>query len=437
MAPTGAAKLWGRLRVCSLVWLLSSSEAISVYGSVSVAAAGADGRGGAQSQPGPAEASPAGRALGAIKALFRRAPATTTVQGISPAECCAGPKCLSAALSCRGGHSGHSHVASAAAAAASSGGGASLHTLKLASMVLLTSLNVLCWYLPLRVKRFTESKTAVGVANAFSGGVFLSLAFGHMLPHACHGFRDLGYSESLPYFLTLGGYMLIFFVEKVAFDTHTVMHDGGASDGHSHSHGHSHGHGGGAAALTPAGPSTTNGVGRAGGGNGGAGAAAGHSSGRSALILLAALSVHSVFETMALGLSDTALDAGLLAMSIGLHTPAEAIALLVSFLRSGLNERQIIFYLGLFSCVAPLGVVLGMFVNEFAGKLTDATLVALTAGTFVYVGATEVVAEEFEEPDHRWTKFLALLGGCLAVSSQRSAAVLLGTESAFAAPGLI
>lgn len=115
-----------------------------------------------------------------------------------------------------------------------------------------------------------------------------------MIPHATHGFEGSGMPENLPYFLTLSGYMLIFFVEKVAFDTHTIMHDGG-SDGHDHG------------SVTAA------------GGAGGGEVAAGPPSGRSAIILLLALGVHALMETMALGLSSNKLSAGLLAMSIGLH----------------------------------------------------------------------------------------------------------------------
>jgi solute carrier family 39 (zinc transporter), member 1/2/3 len=45
----------------------------------------------------------------------------------------------------------------------------------------------------------------------------------------------------------------------------------------------------------------------------------------------------------------------------------------------------------------------------------DAVLVAMAAGTFVYVGATEVVADEFESPHHKWKKFGALLGGVVLI----------------------
>lgn len=37
-------------------------------------------------------------------------------------------------------------------------------------------------------------------------------------------------------------------------------------------------------------------------------------------------------------------------------------------------------------------------------------MVALAAGTFIYVGATEVIAEEFDTPRDKWRKFFALIG---------------------------
>lgn len=123
-----------------------------------------------------------------------------------------------------------------------------------------------------------------------------------MIPHATHGFEGSGLPENLPFFLTLSGYMLIFFVEKIAFDAHHIMHDGG--DGHDHG---SHG------VVTGDGkPSTVAGVELP-------PPLAAAPSGRSATILLLALGVHALMETMALGLSSNKLSAGLLAMSIGLH----------------------------------------------------------------------------------------------------------------------
>ena len=65
--------------------------------------------------------------------------------------------------------------------------------------------------------------------------------------------------------------------------------------------------------------------------------------------------------------------------------------------------------------MGPIGVALGMAVNEFAAPIVDSIMVAVVAGTFVYVGATEVIPEEWEEPEHKWKKFFALMGGIVSI----------------------
>jgi solute carrier family 39 (zinc transporter), member 1/2/3 len=95
--------------------------------------------------------------------------------------------------------------------------------------------------------------------------------------------------------------------------------------------------------------------------------------------------------------------------------PAESIALLIAFIKSGLPESEIIKYLSIFSAMGPIGVVLGMAVNEFAAPIVDAVMLAIVAGTFIYVGATEVIPEEFEDSENKWKKFIALASGIISI----------------------
>lgn len=186
---------------------------------------------------------------------------------------------LDAIKSCRGG----SAEAAVDAASAVMPHGIPLNGWKVIFQAFLTTLNVLCWLIPLRNKKISENKLALSLANAFSGGVFLSLAFGHLIPECVHGFE--GFNEVTPYLLVLFGYLLIFFVEKVAFDAHEIMHE------MEHSQDKKKGQNG------------DNGM----------------SSGRSAVILLGALAVHSILEMTALGLADTFGDSAILTLSIALH----------------------------------------------------------------------------------------------------------------------
>lgn len=322
----------------------------------------------------------------------------------------------------RGGHLHHNHGSSISATAAAAADsiaeatsmstrtpyGIPLNGWKIIFQAMLTTINVVCWLVPLKSKKITENKLGLSLANAFSGGVFLSLAFGHLIPECVHGFHGVGgdMNEALPYMIVLGGYLLIFFVEKVAFDPHEIMHEmesGGDSSSHGDHHGHSHSKK--AVAVE----------------NGGAASpslerqeSSGFTGG-SAVILLGALAVHSILEMTALGLADTFGDSALLSLSIALHQPAESIALLVAFLKSGMPKPQIVQFLSIFSCMGPIGVAIGMAVNNFASPVVDATMLAVVAGTFVYVGATEVIPEEWEDPEHKWKKFFALISGIVTI----------------------
>ena len=75
--------------------------------------------------------------------------------------------------------------------------------------------------------------------------------------------------------------------------------------------------------------------------------------------------------------------------------------------------NQVIRWLAMFSAIGPLGVTAGVLISKIATPLVDALIMAVTAGTFLYVGATEVISEEFEDVSgaEKWKRFAALLGG--------------------------
>jgi solute carrier family 39 (zinc transporter), member 1/2/3 len=360
--------------------------------------------------------------------LSRRTSSTYAKPGYAGTECCPVDctKCVGKVP--RGGHS-HAFADSAAdLVAAKTPHGIPLHLWKVIFQAILTAINVACWLIPLKSKTISENKLGLSLANAFSGGVFLSLAFGHLIPECVAGFAEKTTSLSrlpaeTPYLLVLGGYLLIFFVEKVAFDAHDILHEmeeAGQHQAHNHptptptkaptkeSNGEN-------AKLAAAAPTDSPARSVSSDSSLAASSAVVAPSGRSAVILLGALAVHSVLEMMALGLSNSFGDCALLSLSIALHQPAESIALLVAFLKSGMPHSQIIQYLSIFSCMGPVGVALGMAVNEYAAPIVDSVMLAIVAGTFVYVGATEVIPEEWEDSSHKWVKFAALMSGIVSI----------------------
>lgn len=65
--------------------------------------------------------------------------------------------------------------------------------------------------------------------------------------------------------------------------------------------------------------------------------------------------------------------------------------------------------------MGPIGVAIGMAIKEFSNELVDAIVLATVAGTFIYVGATEVIPEEWEDSEHKWKKFFCLISGIVSI----------------------
>lgn len=83
---------------------------------------------------------------------------------------------------------------------------------------------LLVWFggfLPTQLHALAEDKRqfALGLGNAFSGGVFLCVGLVHLLPEAAEQIEHLNYkfNETMPiaYVIAMGGFLLIFWIEKI------------------------------------------------------------------------------------------------------------------------------------------------------------------------------------------------------------------------------
>jgi zinc transporter 1/2/3 len=130
-------------------------------------------------------------------------------------------------------------------------------------------------------------------------------------------------------------------------------------------------------------------------------------------ILLIALSIHGLFEGIALGLQKSLRSVIFLAIAIIAHKWAEAFTLGVSFSKTGTERSQFIKMIVLFCIFTPIGVCSGMLLESLS-ELVTGVFLALSGGTFLYVSASEVIVEEFSITRHKFEKyFLYLLGGIL------------------------
>ena len=136
-------------------------------------------------------------------------------------------------------------------------------------------------------------------------------------------------------------------------------------------------------------------------------------------VLLMALSVHSLFEGLALGLEDNERDVLQLLYALVAHKSVLAFSLGSSLVMSGMTTFRVVKSCILFSFMCPTGISIGIAIMEsastYSSHLVAGLFQGLAAGTFMYVTFFEVMAPEFnsESSSHRLWKVNSCLTNVL------------------------
>ncbi|XP_040896231.1 zinc transporter ZIP3-like [Toxotes jaculatrix] len=267
-------------------------------------------------------------------------------------------------------------------------------------------------------------RRALSLCNSFGGGVFLATCFNALLPavrdKVADVFRQLQISSDYPLAETMMmlGFFLTVFVEQAVltfrkekpsfidletfnaggseagsdseYDTPFISSARGSPGGRGghRSHGHQHGHFS-PAELVGAGPL------------------------RLASLVLA-LSAHSVFEGLALGLQEDGAKLGGLFLGVAVHETLAAVALGVSMAKASLGMKDAAKLGVTVSLMIPLGMVVGMGIEStqtLAGSIVSVVLQGLAAGTFLFVTFFEILSQELDDKQDRLLKVLFLILG--------------------------
>lgn len=133
----------------------------------------------------------------------------------------------------------------------------------------------------------------------------------------------------------------------------------------------------------------------------------------SAFILLLSLSIHSLFECLALGIQTNYNDTFLLFIALMIHKWAESFALGILFVKANLTKKFYYLIIFLFAFIGPVGVSIGIALSVAASELVEGIFLSFSTGTFLYVSCSEVIIEEFSNPEKRYIKFFLYLSGCI------------------------
>jgi zinc and cadmium transporter len=198
---------------------------------------------------------------------------------------------------------------------------------------------------------------------SFGAGVLLSAAFLHMIPEAAEGLGP-----------KMGAFVLLGFLLMVIIERFTMAHPCGEE-------------------LCPS-----------------------HRIGNVAFF---GLSVHSVISGIALGVGlaehvDIATAVAMMS-AILVHKIPETIALMGLFRISGWSKQRMFFFLLLFCCMGPLGILFGGASGLFAEKTFGAAM-AISAGTFLYIACSGLLPHLHKKMRQKNRNFIAFLLGLFALS---------------------
>ena len=238
--------------------------------------------------------------------------------------------------------------------------------------------------------------TRLQMAVSFVAGLMLGIALLHFLPDANEQLHSLDRTMNW----VLGGFLVMFFVQRFFHFHHHDLPEGDPEDccGHEHDHDHAHAHSEHAHTLADKSAKQLSWVGTALG-----------------------LTLHSLLDGLALaaavaaGAQGHAQLAGLgVALVVILHKPFDAMAVSTLMHAGGKSRFSRHVLNGLFALASPLGAALFYFgAGQFAG--THAAVLgcslAFCAGTFLCIASSDLLPElQFHSHD-RFKLSVALMAG--------------------------
>lgn len=133
-------------------------------------------------------------------------------------------------------------------------------------------------------------------------------------------------------------------------------------------------------------------------------------------ILMIALSVHAAFEGLALGVEGDLANTINIVIAILIHKGAAGLSMGISLAKSFDQFGFVAKLLLIFSLATPFGVTVGIIVAKELSDTYEIVFASIAAGSFVYISCSEVIVEEFQITDYKYTKLFVFLLGATIIS---------------------
>ncbi|OMJ94204.1 hypothetical protein SteCoe_2689 [Stentor coeruleus] len=272
---------------------------------------------------------------------------------------------------------------------------------------------------PIFSKSFRNNKKLISTGNCFAAGIFLLVGIVHLLRDSQEAFVE-AIGEDLPigYVVSLGGYTLILFIENVMFNHNheTDEHDHHNHDIKKQSENNEANNenvtkleNNVAIMITTGNAIINNDINTDPDRGDIVSVYHEESDNLPGIILTVALVVHSIFEGIAGGLLDTKTSVISVCVAILIHNVPAAVALGIK-LEKATRKLSILLML-MFITSSPLGIAIGISLSDLKFPIIKAIFLSISAGTFLYIGCTEIIAEEMHKREYRFLKFFGFVVG--------------------------
>ncbi|XP_057693355.1 zinc transporter ZIP1 [Corythoichthys intestinalis] len=292
---------------------------------------------------------------------------------------------------------------------------------KIGALVGLLLLTLFFGFIPARVKWFRDTngtethRTVLSLISCFAGGVFLAACLLDIIPdyladiNAVLDSNMIEIDFPLPEFIMAAGFFTVLILERIVLNCRETR---GTLDeqqplvqenrnGHNHVHGATR-----STDLESSGHHVHVDF-------------EAHSPFRSFMLFLS-LSLHSIFEGLAIGLQNTDSKVLEICIAILVHKSIIVFSLSIKLIQSAIRPMWVAAYIGVFAAMSPIGIAIGISVIEAqppAGTLIQSVLEGLAAGTFIYITFLEILPHELNSPGKQMLKVLFILLGFSVMAS--------------------
>ena len=338
--------------------------------------------------------------------------------------------------------------------------------IKVACLIFLLGMAIGFGFMPYFITSCRKSNKFLSLSNAFSAGIFLGMGLFHILPESAE-LLEKTTEFPLAYICCFISYALILFVEKIAFNSHSIVHAAHCHEeahfeshdihGHGHSredhehHQHCHGKqkegeecfeqnenkeeiekkeqilvvkinneknhensssrniGGSSTVLNKVEEENNEKNSKVGNPN------VISKGGITSYLLLMALGFHGLFEGISLGIQSNIRGTLFLFLAIALHKWAASLTLGISFVKSAVPKKQFIIMILIFAFITPIGIALGIALTSLSSDTVAGIFLSISFGIFIYIACSEVVIDDFASPEFKYPKFLCFLLGAAVV----------------------